>query len=117
MLKTWAQNPDDRPTFEFLHTFFEEYYNMTESSYRQSSSFDSPSARSPERAPIADMRAHQSPARRIPAAGITPSALANKLRTLPGASASESQPSAIRERSTLIPKGASSTAQTNPIIR
>lgn len=34
MLTTWQQNPDDRPTFEFLCQFFENYYVHAETNYK-----------------------------------------------------------------------------------
>ncbi len=33
MLKTWAQDSDDRPTFEYLQNFFEDYSISTEEQY------------------------------------------------------------------------------------
>lgn len=34
MLKTWDTMPENRPTFEFLSTFFDDYFSATESSYK-----------------------------------------------------------------------------------
>lgn len=36
MLKCWSRNPDDRPTFQFLYTFFDDYFINSESQYGDS---------------------------------------------------------------------------------
>ena len=35
MLKCWAAMPDERPTFEFLHNFFEDFFVSAESQYEE----------------------------------------------------------------------------------
>ncbi len=36
MLTCWEKVPEKRPTFEYLHTVFEDYFVATEGSYRES---------------------------------------------------------------------------------
>lgn len=116
MLKTWAAAPEERPTFESLHSFFEEYYNMTESNYRLSNSFDSPDTRSPERPADASVRARNSPARRN-AAGVSAGAVAGQLRSLGNVSgvARERDRSAAGAAPASRPTGTAGT-HNNPII-
>jgi len=33
--KCWDKNADDRPTFEFLYNFFDDYFISTEPNYRE----------------------------------------------------------------------------------
>lgn len=35
MLKMWDKNASNRPTFEFLFTFFDDYFVSTEPSYKE----------------------------------------------------------------------------------
>lgn len=118
MLKTWASTAEERPTFESLHEFFEEYYNMTDSNYRQSNSFDSPHTRSPER-PSGNGHVHHSPARRN-APGVPTNAVASQLRSLPGGNAPHNA-TMSRDRDRNGPSGGRAAggaggAHTNPII-
>ena len=36
MLMCWHRQPEKRPTFEYLHSTFEDYFVATEGSYRES---------------------------------------------------------------------------------
>lgn len=35
LLKTWAHEPEDRPTFEYLQNFFEDYNVSAEAQYQE----------------------------------------------------------------------------------
>ena len=35
MLKCWAHKPADRPTFDFLYDFFDDYFVATEPNYQE----------------------------------------------------------------------------------
>lgn len=39
MLKCWNKHPEDRPTFEYLFNFFDDYFTSTEPSYKESEDY------------------------------------------------------------------------------
>jgi hypothetical protein len=36
LLKCWENDPDSRPTFEFLQSFFDDFFVTTEPNYKES---------------------------------------------------------------------------------